>query len=311
MYYFIVNEHGGSGKAIKTWKKVQKILDSNQIPYEKLVTTESVGASALARNVSSLDGEINLVVVGGDGTINEVLNGIGDFERVSLGVIPTGSGNDFARGMKIPRDTKKAVDLILKSGSYKQADIGKVTFDDGKSRLFGISSGMGMDAIVCKKALKSKLKNFLNRLGLGQFIYIIYTVQTLFSMKTETFKISFDGEAFQDVPKLIFIAFMNLEAEGGGVKMFPGADSQNGKLSVCLASGIPKLRAFAYLPFLVAGKQEKLRGFLLRQCSEIEVSCPKGGATLHLDGEYGGEVSHLKVRVLPGKLRLIGSREEK
>ena len=304
MYYFIVNEHGGSGKARKTWAKVQKILEKEQIPYEKLVTTEEIGAAALARNVSSLDGDINLVVVGGDGTINEVLNGIGNFERIRFGVIPTGSGNDFARGLKIPKDTKKAVDLILKCDECKSADIGKVTFDDGTSRLFGISSGMGMDAIVCKKALNSKLKNFLNRLGLGRFIYIIYTIQTLFSMKTDDFSISFDDEPVQEIPKLIFIAFMNLEAEGGGVKMYPGANFQNGKLSVCIASGIPKFKAFTYLPKLVAGKQEKIKGFILRQCNEIDVRCPEK-ATLHLDGEYGGECEHISVRVLPGKLRMI------
>lgn len=304
MYYFIVNEHGGGGKARKTWAKVQSILEKERITYKKLVTTAEEGASVLARNVSSLDGDLNLVVVGGDGTINEVLNGI-DFEKVRLGVIPTGSGNDFARGMKIPRNTKKAVDMVLKSGDGKSVDIGSVSFDDGSSRLFGISAGMGMDAIVCKKALSSKLKNFLNKLGLGKFIYIIYTVQTLFSMKTEDFKVSFDGEPMQEIPRLIFIAFMNLETEGGGVKMYPGANAQNGKISVCIASDIPKFKAFGYLPRLVVGKQGKIKGFILRQCSQIAVSCPKPGVTLHFDGEYGGEQSNIVVRVLPGKLRML------
>lgn len=304
MFYFIVNEHGGGGKAGKTWAKVQAILEKEKVPYKKLVTTAEEGASVLARNVSSLDGDLNLVVVGGDGTINEVLNGI-DFERVRLGVIPTGSGNDFARGMKIPRSTKKAVEMVLKSGEGKSVDIGSVSFADGSSRLFGISAGMGMDAIVCKKALDSKLKNFLNKLGLGKFIYIIYTVQTLFSMRTEDFKLSFDGGPLQKIPGLIFIAFMNLETEGGGVKMYPGADAQDGKISVCIASDIPKLKAFAYLPRLVAGKQAKIKGFILRQCSKIAVSCPKPGVTLHLDGEYGGEQSEIVVSVLPGKLRIL------
>ena len=102
MYYFIVNERGGSGKALKTWKKVRKALDEKNVTYDVLTTSLETTATILARNVSSLDGEINLVVVGGDGTVNEVLNGIGDFEKVRLGVIPTGSGNDFARGLGLP-----------------------------------------------------------------------------------------------------------------------------------------------------------------------------------------------------------------
>ncbi|MBO7638982.1 MAG: hypothetical protein J6S91_08405, partial [Treponema sp.] len=267
MYYFIVNERGGSGKARKTWQKVKRLLDEKNITYSVLTTSMETTATILARNVSSLDGEVNLVVVGGDGTINEVLNGIGDFEKVQLGVIPTGSGNDFARGLGLPKNSVKALNKILDCDAPKKIDLGKVILDDGNHRLFGISSGLGMDAIVCKKALSSKLKDALNKFGLGKFIYVIYTVQTLFSMQTETASMSFDDGTSVDLPKMIFAAFMNFPAEGGGVKMSPNALADDGKISLCTASGIKKIKTFFDFPFLIAGKHGKLKGFLQKDSS--------------------------------------------
>ncbi|MBO4319897.1 MAG: diacylglycerol kinase family lipid kinase [Treponema sp.] len=304
MYYFIVNERGGSGKARKTWQKVRKILDAENVTYTVLTTSLETTATILARNVSSLDGEINLVVVGGDGTVNEVLNGIGDFEKVHLGVIPTGSGNDFARGLGIKKNTKKALRKILDSRESRRIDLGKVILDDGSHRLFGISSGLGMDAIVCKKALSSKLKDALNKVGLGKFIYVIYTIQTLFSMQTATYTLGFDDGSTVELPKMIFTAFMNFPAEGGGVKMSPEALCDDGKISLCCASGIKKIKAFFDFPFLVVGKHARLKGFLLKDSSTIDVKT-SDPQTLHIDGEYGGEVTHVRIETLPQRLNVL------
>lgn len=304
MYYFIVNEQGGSGKAKKTWAKVQKLLEKSKTEYKALFTQKDISASDIARNISSLDGHKNIVVAGGDGTINEVLNGLGNFEDISLGVIPTGSGNDFARGIGISKNTRKTLSRILASDGIRKIDLGRVHYDDGRTRLFGISSGLGMDAIVCKKALVSKLKNVLNKIGLGKFTYILYTIHTLFSMSTDTFRISFDGAEPQVFEKLIFIAMMNCVAEGGGVKMAPQAKVDDGKLSICIAAGIKKLTAFFYFPLLIVGKHKKLRGFTLTDCQKLEITSGQP-ATLHLDGEYGGEVTHITVDSLKQKLSIL------
>ena len=99
MYHFIVNLTGGSGKAKKTWDRVSAILEKNNVEYT-LHQSEYEGHSAvIAKELTSGSEEVNIVIVGGDGTINEVLNGIVDFSKVKFGVIPTGSGNDFARGL--------------------------------------------------------------------------------------------------------------------------------------------------------------------------------------------------------------------
>ncbi|MBR4004622.1 MAG: diacylglycerol kinase family lipid kinase, partial [Treponema sp.] len=304
VYYFIVNERGGSGKARKTWQKVKKLLDEKNITYSVLTTSLETTATILARNVSSLDGEVNLVVVGGDGTVNEVLNGIGDFEKVRLGVIPTGSGNDFARGLGLPKNSVKALNKILDCDAPKKIDLGKVILDDGNHRLFGISSGLGMDAIVCKKALSSKLKDALNKVGLGKFIYVIYTIQTLFTMQTATYSMAFDDGSTVELPGTIFSAFMNFPAEGGGVKMSPEALADDGKISLCSAYGIKKIKTFFDFPFLIAGKHGKLKGFLQKDSStfDIKTSAPQ---TLHIDGEYGGEVTHVRIETVAKKLSVL------
>lgn len=304
MYYFIVNDHGGSGKAAKTWLTVETALKEKQIPYEAHKTNSVGHATQLAKEITSKEGKLTLVVVGGDGTLNEVLNGISDFDRVSLGVIPTGSGNDFAGGAGIPSDPHKSLELMLNAGEGKMIDIGRVDTELEKGKVFGISSGIGMDAIVCKKALTSKLKNFLNKIGLGKLTYLILTVQTLFSMATEPVKLRFDGGEEEVYDKLIFLASMNYRAEGGGVPMAPDADPCDGELSMCLASGIPRWKAFLDLPVLVMAKHKKLKGFTLRNFKTLDVTC-ENPMVLHRDGEYGGDVREVHFECMPKKLRLL------
>lgn len=310
MYYFIVNLHGGSGKAKLTWETVESTLKENHIAYKAVTTEADNGASSIARRILALEaGTINLVVVGGDGTINEVLNGIplADFDRIRFGVIPTGSGNDFARGASLPRhDAKKALMRILNATGGKALDLGIITMPDvHRKRLFVISSGMGLDAIVGVKASTTKLKKALNKLHLGKFTYIIYTVQTLFTLPSGHYKVTFDDGEIHEFNKLIFLACMNFSAEGGGVPMAPGAQPDDGKLSVCLAAGISNIMAFIKFPFLVAGKHVRLKGFLLKDCTALDIE-GETTTTVHTDGEFGGKVRRAHFECLHGKLHLLG-----
>ena len=309
MYYFIVNLHGGSGKAQRTWDAVEATLHANHIAYKTANTENDNGASSLARRILSLErGIINLVIVGGDGTINEVLNGIAreDFARVRFGVIPTGSGNDFARGAGIPCNApEQALMRILNAAGGRSLDLGMVTMPDvNRRRVFAISSGMGLDAIVGVKASTTKLKKVLNRLHLGKFTYIIYTVQTLFTLPSGHYQVTFDDGETHDFTKLIFLACMNFRAEGGGVPMAPEARADDGKLSVCLAAGISPFMAFIKFPLLVAGKHGKLRGFLIKNCTSLDIT-GENATTVHTDGEFAGKVRRAHFECLPGALQML------
>ena len=258
-------------------------------------------------------------VFGGDGTISEVVNGImaaNAGRTASFTVIPTGSGNDFARGLGIPKDTDKALDIILSSVEGKSIDIGEVTKGNGEKRYFGISSGIGLDAIVCKKNLDSKVKKVLNKIGIGGLSYIVLTITTLFSMETydvnvklKTLKPDADGVKSEDVEekhldKLIFLAAMNFFAEGGGVPMNPNASAEDGLLSICAAAGVPKWQTFFKLPMLTQGKHEGKKGFILKDVEELTFDADRP-MVLHADGEYIGDETHIEMKVLRKVLNVM------
>ncbi len=310
MLYFIVNQTAQTGKSSKVWEKVQTLLADVDVKYKFYMTEYENHATELARMISQMDDpDICIIVVGGDGTMNEVINGIVDFERVRFGIIPAGSGNDFGRGLGIGKNTEENVKRIVKAYQngrecYRPMDLGKVSWDGGtRSRFFGISSGVGMDAIVCKKALHSGMKTFLNKLHLGKMTYILLTIQTLFSMDTATVEVEYDKES-RRFERLIFMAAMNLRAEGGGVPMAPKATPFDGRLSLSSASGIPKWRTFFCLPILVAARHERIKGFHVTDSTFARVTISKP-FVLHADGEYCGDVTEATFTCETNKLHML------
>ena len=305
MYYFIVNKTGGSGKARKTWEKVKTVLEKRNIKYQVFVPECNGYAAVLAEQISEKeDDDIRLIVVGGDGTVNEVLNGLRSFERVKFAVIPTGSGNDFCRGINVSlKSPEKVINQILDCKQTRKIDIGVVE-SGGRRRFFGISSGFGLNAIVGTTINTSKLKVFMNKVHLNSLSYAVMTVITLFSMKTNTYKISFDGGPLQEFPKSIFLAAMNFRFEGGGVPMAPDAKCDDGKLSFCLAFGIPKWRTFFAFPFLLAAKHGKLKGFLLTHAKTADVFS-SGKTVSHTDGELFGKLTRVHYESVPQKLAIL------
>lgn len=321
MMYFIVNNKSKSGNAAKVWSEIRMVLKREQVRFKAFETKYRGHASVLAEKLSELpEDEIRIIVVGGDGTVNEVINGIKNFDKVIFGVIPTGSGNDFARGLGLVGTAEECTYRILNSTCAEKIDLGIVSWNGcEKPRYFAISSGIGMDAIVCKKALKSKLKDTLNSLHVGKLTYIILTLQTLFSMKTSQVSanyngvdVSIDRERYLELgdtkkksyDKMIFAAAMNLRAEGGGVPMAPKADAGDGMLSMCVAHGVPKWRTFFVLPLLVLAKHEKLKCFDItnfKKC-DMHIDVP---VVLHADGEYCGDVTDVHFECAAGKLRII------
>lgn len=311
MLYFIVNKNSRSGKGADVWEEVKGVLERGNVEYQAFVTEYEGHAMKLATEICEKpDDDICLVVVGGDGTANEVVNGMTNFDKVRFGTIPTGSGNDLARGLGIkgtPTECLERILLCRESGRDKcfTMDLGQVSWNGcEKPRLFVISAGIGLDALVCKKALKSKLKDFLNKIHLGKLTYVILTVQSLFTMQTTDAAVRFDDKGQRNFKKNIALAVMNFKAEGGGVKFAPKADATDGKLSACSIYRISRLRALISLPFLVVGKHLWIPGFEITDCKDcnIRISEP---AVLHADGEYCGDVTEASFTCLPGKLHVL------
>ena len=317
MYYFIVNESGGSGKAKAVWQEITEYLHDEDIAYREYKTLYTRHATEYAGDISKADDDdIRLIVVGGDGTINEVLNGIEDFSRIRFGVIPVGSANDFANGMGTETNPMKQIRLLTaksvsESSDEKRMDLGAAILEDGSRRIFGISSGIGMDAIVCKRALTSRLKTFLNKIHLGKATYVLLTIATLFDMKLVPVTIRYkDGrnggdEIVKTIPKMVFAAGMNVPIEGGGVAMTPHARHDDGALSLCSGFGVHGFTALGALLKILRGTHENDgEHFLVTDFTSMELTSEEP-MVVHTDGEYAGDMKRLRMEVMPKVLRLL------
>ena len=301
-YDFIVNLHSRTGKAKEIWESLEEILTKDGVSY-RIHITEYVGhATKIAEDLTADDAYHFLVVAGGDGTINEVLNGIRDLSKVSFGYLPLGSANDFARGLHITAEPEVILRQILASETEDAYDLGQVCCG-GQTRRFAISAGAGIDAAVCREALTSRLKVFLNRFHLGKLTYGLLTVAELFRAPFVSGKVELtDGREFH-MKNIIFTAAMNFPCEGGGVPMAPSADAHDGKLSACLVYGIPRFLCLCAFPFLIAGKHENIRGFEIVEAEELHVVFDKP-MVVHADGEDCGDQTDVTFRGLPGALHM-------
>lgn len=306
MYHFIVNLNSRTGKARKIWEELQAELERREVSYALHETKYAGHAIDISRRLSKKEeAPVKIVVIGGDGTFNEVINGICEFEKIEIGYIPTGSGNDLARGLELPSDPMENLTRILDSTECMRMDLGCVSWDDGASKkYFAVSTGVGVDADVCRRSLYSGLKKVLNKIGLGKLTYGILTIQSLFASPQMNVHIVTDGVDHGIKDKVIFIAFMNHKCEGGGVPMSPVADAMDGELSMCCISGVSKPRALTLFPSLLGGNHMKLKQFFGPNFKEADIVL-KTPNIWHVDGEMCSYNTKMHVACLPGAIKIM------
>ena len=303
MYYFLVNPASSSGHGRGIWESVEKHLKADHVSYKAHFLTRPGEATLLSHTITTEDPYAVLVVVGGDGTINEAVNGIASMDTMTFACIPTGSGNDFCRGLRLPRDPMEALSHILHPGHVARINVGYVS-DGKKEQRFAVSAGIGFDAEVCYKAGQSRLKPFLNRLGLGSLVYTAVAVKSLLSMKQPHLRIRMDQEPVLDCPKSYFAAFMNLPYEGGGYQFVPNADPSDNRLDLCAAHGLSRLRVLVSLPLAMAGRHTNIPGIEIRSGSVIQVQSSTS-LCVHCDGEHFGFADKIMVQPCREKLSVI------
>lgn len=306
MYYFIVNPNSRSGGGLKIWHGLRVELEKRNIEYQ-VYLTECVGhAKKLAAQISALASACNpihLVAMGGDGTITEILTGLSNIEYITFGFIPTGSGNDFCRGMKLPVDPLKALDSILREERIMHMDIPHADCNDRFYR-FGISTGLGFDAAVCHEAAVSKLKKAFNKIGLGKLIYVLIALKQLLFCTPFSLSVKLDGETEIQYKKVYFAAVMNQQYEGGGFRFCPDAKPDDGILDLLVIEGIPRPIVVLAIPTAYFGKHTIFKGVHILRAQNIELHS-KTPAALHKDGEAGGYTQKLSVCMEKNTLKVI------
>lgn len=306
MYYFVVNGTARTGKGEQLWKQLEKKIKEKKLKYKAFFTSPEHDAEMIAREICENDNSPkNIVIVGGDGTADAVINGISDFDRLTVGLVPTGSGNDLARGTGVKLDTLEAFDRVISPKRSRKIDIGLAEdLNGGFKRRFAVSSGMGYDADICYASDHSKLKKFLNKLKLGRLNYFIIGLKLIFSNKPAECTITIDGVRKIRYKKLIFAANMNTVYEGGGMPMGPDADPEDGRITVCIVHDLSKLRHLSLMPTVIKGKHVKKKGIeeITARTIEIETDRP---LVIHTDGEFAGKSSHIRFSCLDEKVRIL------
>lgn len=303
MYTFIVNPNARSGLGAQVWNSLEEVLKERMIEYQVLFTKYQNHATKLVEKLTSTGEECTLIALGGDGTINEVMNGIVDISKTTLGYIPIGSSNDFARSMKLSTDALEALEHILNPTGHKYINIGVLDHGD-KKRRFAVSAGFGFDAGVCHQIVISKFKQILNKLHLGKLSYVAVVLQQLAMQKPGPMTLILDDEEVIHFEKVYFAAAMNQKYEGGGFKFCPKADPSDDILDIIVASDISKPRVLCILPTAYKGWHVHAKGIHTYQCRkavfESETALP-----VHTDGEPILNEKSVQLSLEPEKIRLI------
>ena len=222
MYHIIVNKKSRSGRGEKLWPVIEGELERRRTEFRVYPTkyhgsARETAARLTAKGVWNPDDV--LLAIGGDGTANEAVDGITSLSDVKFGYIPTGSGNDFARGAGIPSDPLQALEAVLK-GEEKEINIGTALLGSQKRR-FLVSTGIGFDAGICHEALASKIKNTLNRLHLGKLTYVMIALRQLFYLEPFTLDAALENGEHRSFENVLFAVAMNFPYEGGGFCFCP------------------------------------------------------------------------------------------
>lgn len=315
MYYFIVNPTSKTGLGEKYWKRVQKILDEKKIEY-KVIFSKRVGhVEEIVRKLTteSKKDKVHMVILGGDGTVNEAVQGIADFEKAVISYIPTGSSNDLARDMGISRNPEEALEAILKAEKESCMDVGLVHYDEAffkgekveiPDRRFVVGCGMGFDAAVCEEVAKSKLKNILNKVKLGKLTYLGIALKQLIQSEMIDGRIILDDKEEIPIKRMYFTVAMVHRYEGGGFKFCPEAKTDDGLLDFCVASDASKLRVLRIIPTAFDGNHVKFKEIKMLRGKKATIEAEKP-MWVQTDGEVKAQARKITVSDLGKKVHFI------
>jgi diacylglycerol kinase (ATP) len=295
-FKFIVNPEAGRGKTRRLESILHSMLSSKNVNFAIEKTKKASDAIDIARESAK---EFDVVVaVGGDGTANEVANGVIG-SAASMGVIPTGSGNDFATMLGMTNDLEHSVNDIVR-GRTERIDSGTVRLQDSQQqervRKFVNSIGIGFDAVVAYESQRIK------RLK-GVPLYFVSILRSFKRLKPHAFDVSAGGKETKENYYLVCVG--NGSREGGGFYVTPKANPQDGMFEVCTMKQVSILRALRILPTILKGQHGQFREVNFFDTNQISVGSKKP-FVVHCDGEILGIDNQIaEVQLIPKSLSVI------
>jgi len=302
---FIVNPHAGNGSTGSIWPFIERIAKDRLGPFEAYMTKGPGDAVIFAKNAAAEKAKL-LVCVGGDGTLNEVVNGIMMHEKsipsdVTLGFIPNGTGCDFVRTVSIPQDIEQAVDLIV-SGSVRSIDLGVLVFKDhqghDRCRFFHNIASFGLGGEVAQRVNRTTK-------ALGPFVSFMWaTLISIFLYGKKRIQISVDNDYKKEIVIWNVVA-ANGQYHGGGMWVAPDASMCDGLLHVTIIGDLTIPEVFLNLSKLYNGRIYDIKKVITLKGKKV-AAISDDKVLLEVDGEQPGMLPAV-VKTLPGALNIIAN----
>lgn len=305
-YLVIVNLHAGSKKGERDWPEIKDLLLKAGFDMHIVFSEYQNHALQLIKNLIEEEGFKKIIVVGGDGTLNEVVNSVFKQNRfrtmeVQIGLITVGTGNDWGRMYEIPESYKEQV-RIIKEERFILQDIGVVKYKhatEDDNRYFANIAGMGYDALVAKKT------NVMKQKGRGgALVYMINLVSGLFQYKNTQLEIEADGKKVFS-GKVFTMSIGICKYNGAGMMQLPFAVPDDGLFDVTVIRKTTKLRVIKNIKNLYDGSFINMREVETFTGKKFTIrSTPSDKLFLETDGESLGH-SPLDFEVIPRAAKMI------
>lgn len=294
-WFVIINPTSGNGTSIKKWPKIKGLLHSYKFHFEYAITDYPKHSSELVHQAIEKN-IMNIICIGGDGTIHNIVNGIMTQNRVPsnqvhVGVIPIGTGNDWVKTYGISKRVEEAIQAIRK-GQLSRQDIGRINFYNSKKApvYFNNLAGMGFDGYVVSKVQRFK--------HLGSLAYIFGAITSLFSFKNFESELNFKSKKITGKNLMILIGLCRYS--GGGMQLTKDSNPSDGLFDVSIAKDLSKLEIIQNLNKLFNGKivDHKKVDTLKTDSLSIELN-PKNLPYIQADGELIGK-GPISISLIPG-----------
>lgn len=288
MYHVILNGNNADGKTAAKIETVKKVFEAAGKEITVHTTDHAGHAKEIAAELTAGGAFANLIAMGGDGTLHEVLNGIRNTANCTLGLIPLGTGNDFAETAKIPNDVKTAAETIA---LREPAFIDYIELDSGLKSINAV--GMGIDVDVLQRVYAGK--------ATGKSKYFKAFIKSLKHYKASTFKAGWDGGEEREYTGII-ACLGNGRQIGGGIVLFPEAEINDGYIDLVVVDYLSKFRTLIAFLKLSTGKVNKIKEVTHVKCRTVRITPVDGGAPIQAEGEIY-ENTPLSARIVAGQLK--------
>lgn len=288
-HLFIINPTAGKGKNINLIPEIKRMMELKNEEYF-IEVTEKVGHATEIVKDYVKNGDYRVYSVGGDGTLNEVLNGIVG-SNSALAVIPSGTGNDFSRNIYEDRDILGSLQKAIE-GKDVYIDLAKVN-----DRYFINIASVGFDAEVVYNTDNFKKLPFVG----GSLAYILGIVMTVFKYKSVNLNINIDDNKIS--VKTLLVAIANGKCYGGGIFMTPEAKLDDGMFDVCIIKEVNKFKILRLFPKAIKGQHSTIKEVSFCRGRKVNISCAEE-VSLNIDGEIL-RAKEVAFEIIPKGIKIV------